>query len=120
MLSERTSNSLVPAGDVLFDRFSMSKYTHCWGFAGLNEADICSRWCLAVDERIVLFSGLVLWHSCFKMNVGFCPSSIYFLVFMVALPCVIAVWSSLVLVVLYFTGCNFYSLLISVLKPLVQ
>lgn len=69
-----------------------------------------------------LLSSVVLFytHSCFKMNIGFCPSSVCFLVFMEALPCVNAVYSSLVLVLFYFPGFIIFALLILVLKLLLQ
>lgn len=81
----------------------MSKYTHHFGLRVLNEADVCLPWCLAVYIFIALFHGLVLRRSCFKINVGSCPSSIYFLALMEALPCINAVCLSLVLPVYYFT-----------------
>jgi len=50
---------------------------------------------------ITLFYGFVLYHSCFKMSIGFSLSSIYFLAVMEALPRVSAVYLSLVLLIDY-------------------
>lgn len=73
-----------------------------------------------LTEGLLSSVALFYSHSCFKMNIGFCPSSVYFLVFMEALPCVSDVYSSLVLVVFYFTGFIIFALLILVLKLLLQ
>lgn len=86
------------------------------GFGELNEADVCLPWCLAVYIMIALFYRLLLCHSCFKMNIGFCPSSIYFLALMEALPHVNAVYLSVVLLVYYFTRFIIFALLILVLE----